>query len=125
MANKYNYNQHMDIKYDHLEVIDVPSIVNENKEKWFNQTLTQINDSVARLGIVEGEYHWHKHENEDEFFFVLSGQLFIELEDKTIELNPMQGTTITKGVMHKPRAPIKTVILMVESSTIDPIGEEK
>ncbi len=124
MEKKYNYNQHMDIRYDHLELIDVPAIVNENKEKWFNQTLTQINDSVARIGIVEGEYHWHKHENEDEFFFVLSGQLLIDLEDRTIELNPMQGTTITKGVMHRPRAPIKTVMLMVENSTIDPIGTE-
>ena len=114
----------MNIQFNHLELIDVPSIVEANKEKWFNQTLTEINDSVARLGIVEGEYHWHKHENEDEFFFVLSGQLLIDLEDRTIELNPMQGTTITKGVMHRPRAPIKTVILMFESATINPIGEE-
>jgi mannose-6-phosphate isomerase-like protein (cupin superfamily) len=124
MSKDRNYNQHMNIKYDHLEVIDVPSIINENKEKWFNQTLTQINESVARLGIVEGEYHWHKHEHEDEFFFVLSGQLLIDLEDRTIELNPMQGTTITKGVMHRPRAPFKTVILMVEPNSIDPIGKE-
>jgi mannose-6-phosphate isomerase-like protein (cupin superfamily) len=130
MPNERNYNQHMDIKYDHLELIDVPAIVEENKEKWFNQTLTQINDSVARIGIVEGEYHWHKHDNEDEFFFVLSGKLLIDIEDgpdkhRTIELNPMQGTTITKGVMHRPRAPIKTVMLMVENSSIDPIGTEK
>ncbi len=125
MTDKRNYNQHMDIKYDHLELIDVPAIVEGNKEKWFNQTLTQINDSVARIGIVEGEYHWHKHDNEDEFFFVLSGKLFIDLEDKTIELNPMQGTTITKGLMHRPRAPIKTVMLMVENSSIDPIGTEE
>ncbi len=120
---EFNYNQHMDIKYKHLEVIDVPQIVKENKEKWFNQTLTQINDSVARIGIVEGEYHWHKHDNDDEFFFVLSGQLLIDIEGRTIELNPNQGTTIPKGVMHRPRAPIKTVMLMVETSAIDPIGD--
>lgn len=120
--NTTNYNQHMNIKYEHLEVIDVPQIVGENKEKWFNQTLTKINESVARLGIVEGEYHWHKHDNEDEFFFVLSGKLFIDLEDRTIELEPMHGTTVTKGVLHRPRAPQKTVILMVEPDTIDPIG---
>ena len=120
--NTTKYNQHMNIKYEHLEVIDVPHLVEENKEKWFNQTLTKINESVARLGIVEGDYHWHKHDNEDEFFFVLSGKLFIDLEDRTIELEPMHGTTITKGVMHRPRAPQKTVILMVEPDTIDPIG---
>lgn len=120
---EFSYNQQMDIKYKHLEVIDVPQIVKENKEKWFNQTLTQINDSVARIGIVEGEYHWHKHDNDDEFFFVLSGQLLIDIEGRTIELNPNQGTTIPKGVMHRPRAPIKTVMLMVETSAIDPIGD--
>jgi mannose-6-phosphate isomerase-like protein (cupin superfamily) len=120
---EYNYNQQMDVKYDHLELIDVPSIVAECKEKWFNQTLTQINDSVARLGIVEGDYHWHKHDNDDEFFFVLSGKLYIDLEDRTIELESNQGVTITNGVMHRPRAPQKTVMLMVETSAIDPIGD--
>lgn len=124
MKKKYSYNQQMDIKYQHHEVIDVPKIVEECTEKWFNQTLTKVNGSVARIGIVEGEYHWHKHDNDDEFFFVLSGQLFIDLEDKTIELNPNQGTTISKGVMHRPRAPKKTVMLMVETDSIDPIGEE-
>lgn len=125
MKKEFNYNQHMDIKYDHHEVIDVPQIVEECKEKWFNQTLTKINGSVARIGIVEGDYHWHKHDEDDEFFFVLSGKLFIDLEDKTIELNPHQGTTISKGTMHRPRAPIKTVMLMVETDAIDPIGVVK
>ena len=124
MASKNEYNQQMNIKYEHLEIIDVPEIVTECPYKWFNQTLTKINDSVARLGIVEGEYHWHKHDNDDEFFFVLSGKLLIDLEDKTLELNPHQGVTITKGVLHRPRAPQKTVMLMVETATIDPIGNE-
>ena len=119
----HNYNQHMNIKYGHLELIDVPEIVAACKEQWFNQTLTKVNDAVVRLGIVEGEYHWHKHDNDDEFFFVLSGQLLIDLEDRTIELNPNEGTTITIGVMHRPRAPKKTVMLMVETSAIDPIGD--
>lgn len=124
MMQKYNYNQQMNIKYGHQELIDVPEIVKECTEKWFNQTLTKINDSVARIGIVEGEYHWHKHEQDDEFFFVLSGKLFIDLEDKTIELNPNQGVTISKNVMHRPRAPHKTVMLMVETASIDPIGKD-
>ena len=76
-----------------------------------------------RLGVMQGEYHWHKHDNDDEFFFVLEGKLFIDLEDRTIELEPMQGTTITKGVMHRPRASKKTVMLMVETMAIDPIGD--
>lgn len=125
MKEKFNYNQRMDIKYDHQEIIDVPGIIKECKDNWFNQTLSKVNESVVRIGIVEGDYHWHKHEHEDEFFFVLSGHLFIDLEDKTIELNPFEGTTISKGVMHRPRAPKKTVMLMVESDTIDPIGTEE
>jgi mannose-6-phosphate isomerase-like protein (cupin superfamily) len=118
---KYNIN--LDTKFQHLELIDIPSIVAACKEKWQNFTLTQVNDSVVRIGIVEGEFHWHKHDNDDEFFFVLEGQLLIDLEDRTIELNPMQGTTITKGVMHRPRAPKKTVMLMVETAEIMPTGD--
>jgi mannose-6-phosphate isomerase-like protein (cupin superfamily) len=124
MNVKTQYQQKMDIKYNHLELIDVPAIIAENKEKWFNQTLTQINESVARIGIVQGEYHWHKHDKDDEFFFVLQGKLFIDLEGRTLELNPMTGVTISKGVMHRPRAPEKTVMLMVETSSIDPIGDD-
>ena len=124
MSKKYDYNQLMNIKYDHHEVVDVPKIVEECTDKWFNQSLTKVNDSVVRIGIIEGDYHWHKHENDDEFFFVLSGKLFIDLEDKTIELNPNEGTTISKGVMHRPRAPKKVVMLMVETIDIDPIGDD-
>lgn len=124
MENETVYNIHLDVKYPHLEVIDIPAIVAANKEKWFNQTLSQVNDSVVRIGIVEGEFHWHKHDNDDEFFFVLEGQLLIDLEDRTIELNPNQGTTISKGVMHRPRAPKKTVMLMMETSAIAPTGDK-
>ena len=122
MEKLFNYVTKLDIKFDHLERMDIPQMVKECTDKWFNQTLTQVNDSVVRLGIVEGEYHWHKHDHDDEFFFVLEGQLLIDLEDKTIELNPNQGVTISKGVMHRPRAPKKTVMLMVETSAIQPTG---
>src|SRR5581483_1860299 len=96
---KYNYVTKLDIKFDHLQKIDVPEFVKQVKDKWFNQTLTKVNDSVVRIGIVEGEYHWHKHDKDDEFFFVLEGQLFVDLEDKTFELNPGQGVTVSKGVV--------------------------
>jgi mannose-6-phosphate isomerase-like protein (cupin superfamily) len=124
MEKEFPYVTKLDIKYEHLERIDVDQMVKECKDKWFNQTLTKVNESVVRIGIVEGEYHWHKHENDDEFFFVLEGQLLIDLEDnRTIELNPNQGVTITKGLMHRPRAPKKTVMLMVETSAITPTGD--
>lgn len=120
---KFDYNTKLDIKFKHFEVIDIPKMVEECKFKWFNQTLTQVNDSVVRLGIVEGEYHWHKHDNDDEFFFILEGTLFIDLEDKVIELNAFEGITITKGVMHRTRAPKKVVMLMVETAEIQPTGD--
>ena len=99
MSDQYNYTTKLDIRFKHFERIDIPEIVEEVKDKWFNQTLTEVNGSVIRVGIVEGEYHWHKHENDDEFFFVLEGKLFVDLEDKTIELNPGQGVTVSKNVI--------------------------
>lgn len=122
MEQQFNYVTKLDIRFNHLEIMDIPQMVKDCTDKWFNQTLSRVNESVVRLGIVEGEYHWHKHDNDDEFFFVLEGQLLIDLEDQTIELNPHQGVTITKGVMHRPRAPKKTVMLMVETSAIVPTG---
>ncbi len=119
----YPYTTRLDIKFNHLERIDVPTLVRECREKWFNQTLTKVNDSVVRIGIVEGEYHWHKHDNDDEFFFVLDGQLFVDLENRSIELNPDQGVTVPRGVVHRTRAPKRTVMLMVETSAIRPTGD--
>ena len=122
MTENYPYVTNLDVKFRHLELIDIPAIVRECKDKWFNQSLTKVNDSVIRIGIVQGEYHWHKHDQDDEFFFVLEGQLLIDLEDRTIQLNPNQGVTISKGVLHRPRAPQKTVMLMAETSMIQPTG---
>jgi len=124
MTNHSNdYNIDLEVKFKHLEVIDLQKIVANTKEKWSNRTLTKVNDSVVRLGIIEGEFHWHKHDNDDEFFFVTEGKLIIELKDRVIELNPGQGVTIPKGVMHFPKAPTRTVVLMVETSSIVPTGD--
>jgi len=123
MAKEFPYTTRLDIKFKHLELIDIPAMVKECKEKWFNQTLTKVNNSVVRVGIVQGEYHWHKHDNDDEFFFVLEGQLLVDLDGKTIELNPGFGLTVPKGVTHRTRALVKTVMLMVETDTIKPTGD--
>ena len=115
---------HMDAKYQPLELVDVPALVEACTDKWYNQTLCTINDSVARLGIMQGEYHWHKHDNDDEFFFVLEGEFIIELEDKTVTLGPQQGLMVPKGVMHRPRSPEKSVVLMFETAEIVPTGDD-
>src|SRR5260370_42229609 len=118
----YPYATHLDIKYGPLERIDVPALVKACTDQWYNQTLCRVNDSVVRLGVVQGEYHWHQHDVEDEFFYCVSGRFLIDLEGRTIGLGPGQGTVVPKGVRHRPRAPERTVILMVEPATIVPTG---
>src|SRR6187455_495824 len=119
-APSYPYDTHLDIRYPPLEVVDVPALVAANAHPWYNQTLCKVNDSVVRLGVVKGEYHWHKHDDEDEFFFVVSGRFLIDLEERTVELTPGLGFVVPKGVRHRPRAPEKTVVLMVEGAGIVP-----
>jgi mannose-6-phosphate isomerase-like protein (cupin superfamily) len=119
---QFPYVTRLDILYAPLEVIDEKAVADACTHQWFNQTLCQVNDSVVRLGVVQGEYHWHKHDGDDEFFYVVEGRLFIDLEDRTLELGPRQGTVIPKGVMHRPRAPERTVMLMAETSQIVPTG---
>lgn len=124
MSEPIEYNINLDVKFAPLERIDIPTLVDECTERWFNQTLTKVNGSVVRIGIVHGDFHWHKHDDDDEFFYVVSGELHIDVEDEaTITLGPQQGVTIPKGVMHRPRAPNKTVMLMMETASIVPTGE--
>ena len=121
---EYPYVNHMNILYGPLQLIDIQSLVDQCKDQWYNQTLCQVNDSVVRLGILHGEYHWHKHDKEDEFFFTLDGKLLIDLEGgEIVEVNPHQGYVVPKGVVHKTRAPEKTVVLMIETAGIIPTGD--
>lgn len=126
MSDKdYPYVNHMNILYSPLQLIDIQSLVDACTDEWYNQTLCQVNDSVVRLGILHGEYHWHKHDKEDEFFFTLDGQLLIDLEGgESVAINPHQGYVVPKGVVHKTRAPEKTVVLMIETAGIIPTGDE-
>ena len=109
-------------KFNPLELIDIQSLVNANQERWYNQTLCKVNDCVVRLGVAQGEFHWHQHQNEDEFFYLVSGKFFIDLEDRTVELKPTQGFTVPKGFTHRTRAPEKAVFLMIEGAGIVPTG---
>jgi hypothetical protein len=119
----YPYATHLDIRYAPLEVVDVPALVAACTDRWFNQTLCRVNDSVVRLGVVQGEYHWHKHGDLDEFFYVVEGRFLIDLEGRTVELGPRQGFVVPKGVVHRTRAPERAVILMVEGAGIVPTGD--
>ncbi len=122
-APAYPYETRLNILHPPMEVIDEKALSDACEHKWFNQTLCKVNDSVVRVGIIEGEYHWHKHDNDDEFFYVVEGQLLIDFEDRTVEISPRQGFVVPKGVVHRTRALQRTVILMVENAGIIPTGD--
>jgi mannose-6-phosphate isomerase-like protein (cupin superfamily) len=122
-AQAYPYATFLDVRYAPLEVVDVPALVGAVRDRWYNQTLCKVNDSVVRLGVMQGEYHWHKHTDLDEFFFVLDGTFLIDLEGRTVELAPRQGFVVPKGIVHRTRAPQRCVILMVEGAGIVPTGD--
>lgn len=119
-----DYDIHLDDKFGQSTFIDVAAEAAAH-EPWFNQTLTTVNDSVVRLGVIDGDFHWHKHDVEDEFFLVLEGRLLIDIEgEDTITLDPHQGYTVPRGVVHRTRAPEgRTVILMVEPAGVQPTGD--
>ena len=118
----YPYETHLNIFYRPLEIVEEKALADECAYRWYNQTLCQVNGSVVRLGVVQGEYHWHKHDYDDEFFYVVEGKLLIDLEGRTLQLGPRQGTVVPKGVLHRTRAPERTVMLMVENAGIIPTG---
>jgi len=120
----FPYTTRLEILFPALALVDVPGLVAECKDAWYNQTLCKVNDAVVRLGVMQGEYHWHKHDADDEFFFCLEGHFIVDLEDRSIDLKPWQGFTVPKGVVHRTRAPVRSVILMVENAEIVPTGDE-
>lgn len=122
-SESYPYATHLDIRFEPLEVVDVPALIAACTDAWYNQTLCKVNDSVVRLGVIQGEYHWHKHDDLDEFFYVVEGRLLIDLEGRTVSLEPRQGFVVPKTVVHRTRAPERTVILMVEGAGIIPTGD--
>ena len=119
---QYPYATFLNILYKPLEVIDEKALADACTHKWYNQSLCEVNGSVIRMGVVQGEYHWHQHTNDDEFFYVLEGKLLIDLEGRTVELQPRQGFVVPKAMMHRTRAEQRTVVLMVENAGIIPTG---
>lgn len=124
MTSRINYSIHTDVKHGPLELVDVEAIRRSVTEQWFNQTLVQVNDSVVRLGVVQGEFHWHKHDDEDEFFYVVDGELLVDVEGgETVALSPGQGYLVPRGHVHRTRAPGRTAMLMIATSGVRPTGD--
>ena len=119
----YPYATFLNVLHEPLEVIDVGKLAGECEHAWYNQTLCQVNESVVRMAVIEGEYHWHKHDHDDEFFYVVEGALDVDLQDRTFTLRPRQGIVVPRGCVHRTRASERTVILMVETAAIVPTGD--
>lgn len=122
-SKEYPYETFLNVLFEPSQLVDVAALAAKRGAGWYNQTLCRVNDSVIRLGVMQGEYHWHKHDSDDEFFFVLSGTFIIDLDDRTVELGPHQGFVVPKGIVHRTRAPERAVILMVETAAISPTGD--
>jgi len=119
----FPYATFLNILVPALERFDVRELAGKVTDQWYNQTLCRVNDSVLRLGVMQGQYHWHKHDADDELFFVLSGNFLVDLEDRTVELGPWQGFVVPRGTVHRTRAPARAVILMIETAAITPTGD--
>lgn len=117
------YDIRTDEQFGALEVVEAKGLADACREPWWNRTLCRVNDSVVRIGVFLGEFHFHKHDREDEYFQVMEGRLLIDLEDRTVELAPGQGFVVPRGVVHRTRAKERTVVLMVEAATITPTGD--
>jgi mannose-6-phosphate isomerase-like protein (cupin superfamily) len=110
--------------FEALQFMDVQAVIDQVTDPWYNQTLVAVGDVVVRLGVMQGEFHWHKHDDQDEFFFVLDGLFTIELEDQpTVELGPRQAFSVPAGMLHRPVVPVKTAVLMIEKAGVVATGD--
>lgn len=126
MSERLDYSINLNREFGPLEIVDVRALAEAVSDQWHNQTLVGVNDCVIRLGVMQGEFHWHKHDEEDEFFYVVDGRFLIDLEeeDRTVDLAPKQGFMVPRGTVHRTRAPERTVILMIEGAGVVPTGDE-
>lgn len=108
-----------------IRKVNIQSKLNEISDFWNPKIVGEMNGQFIKLAKFKGNFVRHKHEQEDELFFVISGTLYIELTDKTHQLNPGDFIIIPKGTQHKPYAPeIVEVMLFEPGSTIN-TGDKK
>jgi len=119
-----DYAIHYEPLFHVLETMDVQALIDKVDDPWYNQTLIQVGDVLVRLGVMQGEFHWHKHDEQDEFFFVLDGRFRIELEGADpVELGPRQAFTVPAGMWHRPVVPVRSSVLMIEKAGVNATGD--
>ena len=108
-------------KLKKLNLLDLIKNINDD---WKNFVDSKINDHVVRLSILQRDFHWHYHSESDEMFYVIEGKLYVDLEEKTEEINPGEMITIPKNTKHRTRSNQRTIILCFESNKNDVKGDK-
>ena len=105
-------------------IINLKDKLHSINKPWSPVDLLHANDQVIRMALIEGEYHWHKHVNEDEVFYVIKGQVIIQLKDQPdIFLKEGEMAVVPKGAEHCPISPCPSYILMIEPSVLKSKGD--
>ncbi len=102
---------------------DLTGIIDSIDEAWSPVDVAYVNDQVLRIALFHGSYHWHKHDDEDELFFVYRGGIRIELEEETVQLSEGQLCVIPKGVLHKPEADESSLVILFEPRELKSRGD--
>jgi len=122
-VSENEFNIHYQPLFSALQLMDVQKLIDEVTDPWYNQTLIQVGDVVVRLGVMQGEFVWHKHDDQDEFFFLLDGVFRIELENaEPVELSPRQAFQVPAGMLHRPVVPVRSAVLMLEKAGVVATG---
>jgi mannose-6-phosphate isomerase-like protein (cupin superfamily) len=92
---------------------------------WHPIEVARVNDQVVRMALCRGEYHWHKHTNEDELFYVLKGELIVQMKAPHSDITLGEGelVVVPKGVEHCPKSSVDTYILMFEPYELKSRGD--
>lgn len=106
-----------------IEKLAVRNLTKDIAEDWKNFAVTDVNDHVVRLSVLKRDFHWHSHEKSDEFFYVIEGKLYVDLEESATELSPGEMILIPKGVRHRTRSKARTITLCFEHKDNDVRGD--
>lgn len=100
-----------------IEVVNLANKLSLFSEHWSPKVVGELNDSYVKVVKVQGEFVWHRHDNEDELFLVLKGRLTIKLRDQDLHVGEGEFVVIPKGVEHMPVAEEEVHILLLEPKT--------
>ncbi len=105
-----------------MKKIDFREYIERLDEPWVALDIARVNDTSLRLAKIEGEYHWHVHPKEDEFFLVLRGEITVEFKEKAVNLKEGEGILVPKGTPHRSKSKNPSVILIIEPTRTNTRG---